>query len=140
MPGRAVIVAVALALAAGPARAQDVGALGQDKALHLVVSAAVAGFGYTLAAQLFEPAWPRAVMGGGLALAAGIGKEVVDVLGAGSFDWLDLTFDLLGAGLGLLISVAVDVTFAHHRRRRRSLAAYAWGRALPSPRDGSQRL
>ena len=127
MPTHLVIVVALLALAPKPARAESSGALGADKPLHLAVGGAVAMFGYALAAQILDGPGPRSAIGGGLALAAGVGKEVWDLLGEGTAEWLDLAFGVLGAGLGLLVAVAVDLAFEHRRRQRRTLAALAQG-------------
>jgi hypothetical protein len=125
MARHAVIVAALIAATPARAHAEDATPLGADKSMHLVVGGAVAVFGYALAAQLLDGPGLRAAIGGGLALAAGGAKELWDLAGHGSAEWLDLAFDLLGAGVGLLIAVAVDLTLEHRQRRRRALAAFA---------------
>lgn len=127
MSRHAVIVAALIIGAPEPAQAEGAAPLGADKAQHLVVGGAVAVFGYVFAAQLLDGPGLRAAIGGGVALAAGGAKELWDLAGFGSAEWLDLAFGLLGAGIGLLVAVAVDLTVEHWRRRRRTLAALATG-------------
>jgi hypothetical protein len=125
MTRHAAIVAAVLAIAPAPARAEGPTALGADKSLHLVVGGAVAVLGYTFAAQLLDAPGLRTAIGGGLAIAAGGAKELWDLMGHGSAEWLDFAFDLLGAGVGLLVAVAIDLTVEHRLRRRQTLAALA---------------
>lgn len=79
--------------------------LGRDKAAHLALSLSAVGFGYHLARM--EGERDRETAGAaslGLALAAGLVKELVDRRRPeGRFSYRDLAFDLAGAGLGLLI-------------------------------------
>lgn len=100
---------LALALAAGAARAQSGDEwLGADKALHFTASALISGSGYALGAWGFEATAPRVFLGAGLGLAAGVGKELVDLAGDGDPSWRDLAWDALGVGVGVTAAWLVD--------------------------------
>jgi putative lipoprotein len=109
------VLALGLALVAAAAtpdaRADDDAWTGPDKRAHFAASAAIAGGGYVLSAHAFDARWKALVFGGGLAIAAGAGKEALDAAGAGQASWKDLAWDLAGtaAGLGLvwLVDLAV---------------------------------
>jgi putative lipoprotein len=99
----------ALAAIAPRAAASDADPwFGRDKALHFGVSAAIASSGYALGTALFEPRWKAATFGGGLAIAAGAGKELADLAGLGDPSWRDFTWDLLGTAVGLGLAFAID--------------------------------
>jgi putative lipoprotein len=109
MPRPAPIALCLALLLAATARAQEPDPwLGPDKALHFGVSAGLAAGGYAGAALVFEDEPPRLLVGGGLALAVGLGKELLDLAGAGNPSWKDLTWDVLGAATGLALAWAVD--------------------------------
>jgi putative lipoprotein len=97
---------------------------GRDKALHFGVSAALAGDGYAVGAAFSDRTAPRLATGAGLALAAGLGKEIYDLSGHGDASWRDLTWDLVGAATGIAIAWGID-TFAHRRARPRPAPAAA---------------
>jgi putative lipoprotein len=84
----------------------------RDKALHFDVSAGIAAAGYGVSAGwLVDARWKALVIGGGVALAAGAGKELLDathVLG-GDPSWKDFTWDLIGTVAGLAIAWGVDL-------------------------------
>jgi putative lipoprotein len=101
-------LAAALLLAALPAHAED-DWFGRDKALHFGVSAALASSGYALGTALFDRRWHAATFGGGLAVTAGAGKELVDLAGYGDPSWRDFTWDLVGTAVGLGVAYAVDL-------------------------------
>ncbi|HLV22249.1 MAG TPA: hypothetical protein VKZ49_15255 [Polyangiaceae bacterium] len=94
------------------ARAEQDPWWGRDKALHLGASTAAAMVGYGGGALLFDERWPRAVSGAGFALTLGVGKELYDLGGGGNASWKDLTWDLIGAALGVGISIGVDALLA----------------------------
>ena len=50
----------------------------------------------------------RAAGGAALAVGAGVAKELWDLEGHGDASWKDLTWDLVGATTGVLLSLAVD--------------------------------
>ena len=109
MRRRALALVLATSAAAVPARAQTVDDwLGPDKALHFSVSALLAGGGYAGAALLSERPAVRIGVGAGLALSLGVAKELYDATGAGDASWRDLTWDALGAGVGVLSAWLVD--------------------------------
>ena len=111
------LVALTTALA-GPrvARADSAGAdpwFGRDKLIHFAASGSLAVVGYANAAMLTENRPARIGAGAALAVGAGVGKELWDLDGHGDASWRDLSWDLIGAATGLLISVGVD--WAVHR-------------------------
>ena len=111
------IVAAAVMLAvvaqASPARAQDDDPwFARDKALHFDVSAGIAAATYGVSAGwMFDARWKALALGGGVALAAGAGKELLDathVLG-GDPSWKDFTWDVFGTLAGLALAWGVDL-------------------------------
>jgi len=82
--------------------------LGRDKFLHFGVSAAIAGTSYAVSSLVFEERWQRAVSGGSVALAAGAGKELYDLSGAGDASWKDFAWDVAGAAVGVGVALAID--------------------------------
>ena len=85
-----------------------------DKALHFGVAAAIAGIGYGVGTEIFEKRWACAALGGGLAIGAGAGKELLDMTGAGDPSWKDFTWDVIGAVAGLGIAIAIDAIVRSH--------------------------
>lgn len=83
----------------------------QDKALHYSVSAGLAGVGYAGGALLFEAPGARWLTGAGVALGAGVAKELYDAGRGSFFSFKDLTWDVLGTATGLGLSWAVDRLF-----------------------------
>jgi putative lipoprotein len=83
--------------------------LAKDKALHFGVSAAIAGGSYVPAAALFEARGHALLVAGGVALAAGVGKEVLDFTGYGTPSWKDLTADVAGTIVGLALAWSIDL-------------------------------
>jgi putative lipoprotein len=82
--------------------------LGRDKALHFSFSAAIAAGGYGGAALVTPDRRWRLVTGGGLAIAAGAGKEIADAYGFGDPSWKDFTWDLIGTATGLGVAWLCD--------------------------------
>lgn len=108
---RAVSATVLASVLGGPApaRAQTADAwFGADKALHFSVSAVLAGTGYGGAALFTDRTAVRLGAGAGLALSLGVVKEALDAAGAGNPSWRDLTWDVLGTGVGVLASWLID--------------------------------
>ena len=102
---------VVLAGVGGP-RGQETGKviyddrwLARDKASHLALSAALVGFGYHL--LRYERHNQRTAsrnLAVGLSLGLGLAKETRDAARPNNhFSCKDLTADLLGAGLGIII-------------------------------------
>lgn len=81
---------------------------GQDKALHYGVSVGLAGAGYAGGALLFEAPEARWLSGAGVALGAGVAKELYDAGRGSFFSFKDLTWDVLGTATGLGLSWAID--------------------------------
>jgi putative lipoprotein len=108
----AAVVASALAFAA-PAQAQDDDPwFSRDKALHFDVSAGIAAAGYGVSAGwLVDARWKALAIGGGVALAAGAGKELVDAthVFGGDPSWRDFTWDVVGTVAGLALAWGVDL-------------------------------
>ncbi len=110
---RLAVLAV-LAVLAGPvgsARAQTADAdpwWGRDKLLHFSASASLAIVGYAGTSLGTESRPARAAGGAALAVGAGAAKELWDLDGHGDASWRDLTWDLIGAATGVLVSLAVD--------------------------------
>ena len=82
--------------------------LAPDKALHFSVSAGLAGLGYGGAALFTEDRRVRLAVGAGFALTLGIAKELADLAGLGRPSWKDLTWDVAGIAVGLLVSWLLD--------------------------------
>lgn len=95
-----------------PAAASDGPAIdpwfARDKYLHGSVSAALAMGGYGAGALASPEPDVRLAIGGGLALTAGIAKELFDLAGAGDASWRDLTWDVMGTASGLAVAWLVD--------------------------------
>lgn len=79
-----------------------------DKALHFSFSAGLAGLGYGGAALVTEDRAIRLVVGGSVALGAGIVKELLDLGGLGHASWKDLAWDVAGTAVGLALSWLLD--------------------------------
>jgi putative lipoprotein len=116
MGRRAPLFAALLAtLAASPALAADPDPwLGEDKALHFAATAGLAILGYGSTSYFTEDVRIRLAVGGGLALVAGIAKELADLAGAGNPSWKDLTWDVLGTAAGLLVAWGLDFLLCDH--------------------------
>lgn len=80
-----------------------------DKALHFSFSAGIAGLGYGGAALFTEDRNVRLAVGAGLALTAGVTKELLDLAGLGQPSWKDLAWDLAGTATGVLLSWLLDL-------------------------------
>jgi putative lipoprotein len=109
----AVAAFVATSATSPVARADDPDPwIARDKALHFDVSAGIAAAGYGVSAGwLVDARWKALVIGGGVALAAGAAKEVVDATGAfgGDPSWKDFTWDAIGVVAGLAIAWGMDL-------------------------------
>lgn len=106
--GAILAAAICVSLAA-PARADDDPWTGKDKTLHFAVSGGISAGAYTGGAFLFDARRDALIFGGAVALAAGIGKEIADLAGAGDPSWKDLTWDVMGTVTGLAIAWSVDL-------------------------------
>jgi putative lipoprotein len=83
--------------------------LGPDKALHFGASAVIAGGAYGVSATFARARYVRLLVGGGVALAAGAGKELYDLSGHGDPSWRDFTWDVLGTLVGLGVAWGIDL-------------------------------
>jgi len=81
---------------------------GRDKALHFGASLALSGAGYAGASAVTARTTGRLAAGAGLAMSAGIAKEVYDRYAGGDPSWRDLTWDVLGTTTGLLTAWLID--------------------------------
>ena len=84
----------------------------RDKALHFDVSAGLAAVGYGVSAGwLVDARWKALAIGGGVALAAGAGKELLDAthVFGGDPSWRDFTWDIVGTVAGLAIAWGMDL-------------------------------
>ncbi|QRK08323.1 hypothetical protein JQX13_51820 [Archangium violaceum] len=95
---------------------------GRDKALHFGVSAGLAGAGYAGGALFFEAREARWLTGSGVALGAGVAKEIYDAGRGSFFSVKDLTWDVLGTATGLALSWAVDRLFFQREASARTPA------------------
>jgi putative lipoprotein len=104
----------------------------RDKAFHFDVSAGIAAVGYgASAAWLVDARWKALAIGGGLALAAGSGKELIDATGVfgGDPSWKDFTWDALGTVAGLALAWGVDLFLGGVDRARPALGSPGSGAA-----------
>ena len=117
--GRTLLITTSIVLAVAgvtsKASADDDPWFGADKGKHFGVSAALAAGGYGLGTIVFEDRWPCFVLGGGIALTAGVGKEIYDAMGYGHPSARDLVWDGVGTGVGLALAWAVDVMVRGNR-------------------------
>lgn len=90
---------------------------GTDKALHLGVSAGIAGGGYAIATQATDDIAGRAAIAASLGIGAGLGKEVVDSLGYGTPSWKDFLWDFIGTGIAVSLAVSIDFGVRAGQRR-----------------------
>jgi putative lipoprotein len=107
---RAALLAAWLAVGPGRAAAADDGDpwFGRDKALHFAASASLAVVGYAGTSLVTENRGVRAGAAAGLALGAGVAKELWDREGHGDASWRDLTWDVVGTATGVAVAAAVD--------------------------------
>jgi putative lipoprotein len=104
------VVGLVVACLLGPAaaRAREDDWLGPDKALHFGTSFALAGAGYAAGAAFSERPAVRLGVGAGVAMSAGIAKEVLDRHTGGDPSWKDLGWDAAGTATGLLTAWLID--------------------------------
>ncbi len=125
------LAAFALAAAACTASGRSVAAnpspdpwIARDKALHFDVSAGIAAVGYAVsAAWLVDARGEALAIGGGVALGAGAGKELLDLAGLGDPSWKDFAWDAIGTLAGLAVAWSVDMLLGGVDRGRPALGA-----------------
>lgn len=106
--GVAGAILLAVVLAPPAARAEDEW-LGADKVSHAVVSGSIAGGVTCLALTQTRGRFAPYLVGGGVALGLGLGKEGYDALGGGTASMRDLTWDVVGAAVGLGLALVLDL-------------------------------
>ncbi|WP_241768613.1 hypothetical protein [Myxococcus xanthus] len=82
--------------------------LGPDKPKHFAACFVFAGAGYAGGALLFDNPHARWLTGAGLAMGAGVGKELYDLGRGTTFSMKDLAWDAVGTASGLAVSYVVD--------------------------------
>lgn len=101
---RGLLIALCL-VSSSAANAQYFARVSLESPLHLALSAGITVVACRYA-EAFDPDIPlvrKYIIGGGVALAAGIGKEFLDVSMGKFFDYTDVCFDLAGIGAGLFL-------------------------------------
>jgi hypothetical protein len=80
-----------------------------ESALHVLFSAGITmiGCGYVNALKPDMPLGQKYLIAGGVALAAGVGKEFLDLSMGKFIDYTDITFDVLGIGTGLFLQYEI---------------------------------
>jgi putative lipoprotein len=91
--------------------------------MHYGVSAGIAAGGYVAGALLFDKQAYALASGAALALAAGVGKEAIDLAGYGDPSWKDLAWDGLGMVTGLAVAWGLDLLIRGVSARQ---PAFAW--------------
>ncbi len=109
----AVVVSLGLCAAPASARAADADPwIARDKALHFDASAGIAAAAYAVsAAWIVDARWKALALSGGVTLAAGAGKELVDATGVlgGDPSWKDFAWDVIGTAAGLALACGMDL-------------------------------
>ena len=81
---------------------------GRDKAIHFSVSFALAGNAYADSSAFTKRSSARVLSGAGIALSAGMAKEIYDQADGRGLSWRDLTWDAIGTATGTLVAWLVD--------------------------------
>ena len=100
--------------------------IARDKALHFDASAGLAALTYAVSAGwIVDARWKAIAWGGGVALAAGAGKEAVDAAGVfgGHASWKDFAWDVAGTVAGLALAWGVDLLLGGVTRERPAFAS-----------------
>jgi putative lipoprotein len=110
--GLVLAVTLAFCSVVSPARAADPDPdpwFGRDKALHFGVSAGIAGGTYAIGASVLEARGHALLVASGVTLAAGAGKELLDLAGYGTPSWRDFAADVAGMIVGLAVAWSLDL-------------------------------
>lgn len=83
--------------------------IAKDKALHFGVSAGIAGGSYAIGAAVFDARGHALLAAGGVTLAVGAGKELLDLAGYGDPSWKDFVADIAGTVAGLALAWGIDL-------------------------------
>ena len=89
---------------------------GADKGLHFGASAVLAASGYAVGTLVFEQRSSCAWLGAGVAMTAGVGKELCDAAGYGSPSLRDLVWDGVGTAVGLGLAWSLDLLIRGQKR------------------------
>lgn len=82
---------------------------GRDKAAHVTVSVGLSALTYGLVRSQTDRRELAAASGLGVSILAGAAKEALDLAGVGNPSWRDFAWDAIGAALGVLVSLGVDL-------------------------------
>jgi putative lipoprotein len=81
---------------------------GEDKALHFTACGLISGTAYGVT-SLATRSWPARIgIGAGAGIAAGAGKELLDLAGLGDPSWKDFAWDVFGTAVGVGIAITID--------------------------------
>lgn len=129
----AALVAGFVVLPSGRARAGESDPdpwFARDKALHFGATFVLSTGAYGVTAAFTERAPPRLIIGAGVALTAGVAKEIVDLAGPGDASWKDFTWDVIGTASGLVVAWLLD----RYVFRKPASAAGSWPTSPDRPR------
>jgi hypothetical protein len=107
---RIILIPAALfVLLSGETCAQSFHRATPESALHVLLSAGITmiGCGYVSALKPDMPLGQKYLIGGGVALAAGVGKEFLDLSMGKFIDYTDIAFDIVGIGTGLFLQYEI---------------------------------
>ena len=97
------------AAAAGPAKVDPDPWFGRDKAMHFGACAGISMVSYGLTALASNDVRMRFIFGAGAGIAAGGGKELLDMTGSGDPSWRDFAWDVAGTVVGVGIAITIDL-------------------------------
>jgi putative lipoprotein len=83
--------------------------IAKDKALHFGVSAVIASGTYAVSTAIFDARGHSLLAATGVTLAAGAGKELLDLAGYGTPSWKDFAADVAGMLVGLAVAWSLDL-------------------------------
>jgi len=104
---------------------------GTDKLLHFGLSAAIGGVGYAFGVACCETRPWGLMIGGGIGLAAGAAKELLDLAGAGQPSFKAFVWDVAGVALGLGIALSIDMAVHGAGGQRWQMSGAALGPPTP---------
>ena len=81
----------------------------EDKTLHFGVSAGIGAVSYAASAAEFDARGHALLAAGGVTLAVGAGKELLDLAGYGTPSWKDFVADVAGTIVGLAVAWSIDL-------------------------------
>ena len=118
------LLALAMIASAEPGQARGPDPwLGRDKAAHFAVSLGIASITYGVSTRYVDARGHALLIGGGVSLTIGAGKELLDLAGYGDPSWKDLVWDVIGTAAGLAVGWTVDVAIRGVDDRSPALAA-----------------